>query len=81
MARIQRGPGEVISHRDSSCTGKIRYQSKHKAKAHKKHLHSVFGGKPIDLSAYRCAYCEGFHLGRNDGSRTLTDLDQFIEVA
>lgn len=69
----------TLSHKDSACTGKNRFPSKHRAKAHKKYLMSrVFGGKPNNLKAYRCPHCTGFHLGNNDNDMPLVDLDQLL---
>lgn len=69
----------ILSHRDSACTGKIRFPSKNQAKAQKKYLmKKVFCGKPNNLRAYRCPYCSGFHLGNNDNDMPLIDLDQLL---
>lgn len=73
-------PQNPQCHRDTACTGKRRYPSKHQAKLARKSIHSHIG-HPTNLMAYRCVYCNWFHLGGKDGGKPLRDLDQvFIEA-
>lgn len=78
MALVGYDTGQVKSHRDSSCTGKIRFPSKHKAKIQKRHLKSVYHGKPVPLEAYPCAYCAGFHLGNRGRAVPLTSMEELF---
>ena len=74
-ADIVARPDNPQCHRDTACTGKRRYPSKHQAKIARKSIESSIG-KPTRLMAYRCVYCGGFHLGCKEGGRELMDLDQ-----
>lgn len=54
-------------HRDASCTGKVRYESRETA-----HRHSEkYGG---GLSVYECRYCGDFHNGHVPSLEGLQSL-------
>lgn len=64
------------SFRDSSCTRKRRYASKHQAKLGIKELKTCARGRLVKLSAYKCIFCDGFHLGGTRKDLELKDLEQ-----
>lgn len=48
------------SHKEKSCTGKIRHGSQRQARDHARELQVT--GEPW-VMAYRCRYCGGWHVG------------------
>lgn len=65
MPDVRQGVGDRHvngSFRDSSCTGKIRFPSKHQAKKGWREMEK-WHGRPMWMDVYRCVYCGSFHLG------------------
>lgn len=61
------------SFRDSSCTRKVRFASKHQAKQEIKRLESEHG-RPMRLGVYSCVYCrDGFHIGHKRPELVMHD--------
>ena len=73
----------MVSFRDSSCTGKQRHDSKHKAKAHLKSLAKSLGVPNHKFSVYPCVYCHGFHVGgaRPDIEESDREIERYAEVS
>ncbi len=61
------------SFRDSSCTRKVRFPSKHQAKQEIKRL-ARENGRPMGLGVYGCVFCAGgFHIGHKRQELELHD--------
>lgn len=57
-------PSQNEAHRLTSCTGKIRHETKAIASNAMRNVFKRKGKKPGEVTeVYRCDYCDGWHFG------------------